>query len=65
MTNLILKIQQFYGLRVIFGVLSAFCETVLVHHVQLYKCRSMAIYLLITLATSAGMFVASTGMEIV
>jgi hypothetical protein len=61
---IILKVQQFYGLRITFGVLSACCETVFVNYVQLYKCRSIGIDLLVILFTSAGMFVASTGKNV-
>lgn len=58
----IAKVQQFYGLRVVLGIVSAFCETVLVYYVQLYQSPSIGMDLLVTLFASAGMFVASAGM---
>jgi hypothetical protein len=57
----LVEIQQFYGLRAVFGVVSAFCETVLVNHVQIYRSPSMGVNLLVILFAGAGMFVASTG----
>lgn len=55
------KVQQFYGLRIFLGGISAYCETMLVRYVQLYKSRYLGHYLLLLLSTSAGMFVAATG----
>src|SRR5947207_10242180 len=53
----IAKIQQFYGLRIVLGVASTFCETFLVHYVQLYQCPSVGMDLLLILFASAGMFI--------
>lgn len=59
-----LKVQQFYGLRVVLGIFSALCEKSLVTNVWLYQSHSIANYLMLILCASAGMFVASTGVHI-
>ena len=59
-----LKVQQFYGLRVVLGIISALCEKSLVTNVRLYQSHSIANYLMLILCASAGMFVASTGVYI-
>jgi hypothetical protein len=61
----LVQIQQFYGLRVVFGLASASCETVLVNHVQTYRSPSMGVNLLAILFAGAGMFVASTGTKFI
>jgi hypothetical protein len=58
------KVQQFYGLRVVFAFVTTFCETLLVYYVQKYRSSQMAKYLILLLFASAGMFVASTGTSV-
>ena len=55
------QVAQFYGLRIVLGVISAYCESIFVYNVQLYQSRRIGDILLFLLMASAGMFVASTG----
>jgi alpha-1,2-mannosyltransferase len=57
------QIAQFYSLRVVLGVVSAYCESVFVHNVHVYKRGRIGDVLMFLLAASAGMFAASTGIS--